>query len=56
VEWRISSLILDLGTRWRWVVSVTFLPSPQFLSRGRSRKKIMSAPKAYLDAEDKRKR
>jgi hypothetical protein len=25
-EWRYSSIILDLGTRWRWVVSVTPLP------------------------------
>jgi hypothetical protein len=25
-EWRYSSIILDLGTRWRWVVSFTTLP------------------------------
>jgi hypothetical protein len=25
-EWRYSSTILDLGTRWRWVVSFTPLP------------------------------
>jgi hypothetical protein len=26
-EWRYSSTILDLGTRWRWVVSLTPLPA-----------------------------
>jgi hypothetical protein len=25
-EWRYSSTILDLETRWRWVISFTFLP------------------------------
>jgi hypothetical protein len=36
-EWRYSSTILDLGTRWRWVVSYTHRPlylwgkSPRFL-------------------------
>jgi hypothetical protein len=25
-EWRYSSTILDLGTRWRWVVSLTLQP------------------------------
>jgi hypothetical protein len=25
-EWRYSSIILDLGTRWRWVVSFTYRP------------------------------
>jgi hypothetical protein len=32
-EWRHSSTILDLGTRWRWVVS--FTPRPVY-SRGNS--------------------
>jgi hypothetical protein len=28
-EWRFSSTILDLGTRWKWVVS--FMPRPLYL-------------------------
>jgi hypothetical protein len=30
-EWRYSSTILDLGTRWRWVVS--FMPRPLYPRR-----------------------
>jgi hypothetical protein len=25
-EWRYSSIILELGTRWRWMVNFTPLP------------------------------
>jgi hypothetical protein len=32
-QWRYSSTILDLGTRWRWVVS--FMPRP-FTPGGKS--------------------
>jgi hypothetical protein len=31
-EWRFSSIILDLGTRWRWAVGFTF---SQFLPKGK---------------------
>jgi hypothetical protein len=34
-EWRYSSTILDLGTRWRWVAS--FMPRPLY-PRGNSRR------------------
>jgi hypothetical protein len=50
-EWRYSSIILDLGTRWRWVVSFTSLPLyPRYSLIGG-----WVAPRAGLDAGEKRK-
>jgi hypothetical protein len=42
-KWRYSSTILDLGTRWRWVVSFT---SRQIYPRGNS---LWVGPRAGLD-------
>jgi hypothetical protein len=42
-EWRYSSTILDLGTRWRWVVSFTTQPLCLWYLLGR----ILSGPHNY---------
>jgi hypothetical protein len=62
-EWRYRSTILDLGTRWRWVVSFTTRPlyprgkSPRYPDRrlrgpqsrsGRGEEKIFPCPESNL--------
>jgi hypothetical protein len=55
-QWRYSSTILNLGTRWRWVVKFTHLP---LYSRGKNPRysldRRMSGPQGLLDAVEKRK-
>jgi hypothetical protein len=53
-EWSYSSTILDLGSRWRWVVS--FTPRPIYL-RGNSfqyslNRRILG-PRSAMDAVEK---
>jgi hypothetical protein len=53
-EWRYSSTVIDLGTRWRWVVR--FTPRPLY-SRRKShwyRLAGWEVPRAGLDAVEKR--
>jgi hypothetical protein len=51
-EWRYSSIILDLSTRWRWVV--IFTPRPLYL-RGKSPRHPLHSPNDGLDAVEQRK-
>jgi hypothetical protein len=50
-EWRYSFTILDLGTRWRWVISLT----PGEITPGTNWIGDWVGPTAGLDAVEKRK-
>jgi hypothetical protein len=55
-EWRYSSTILDLGTRWRWVVSYTPRPLyPEEILPGTHWIGGWVGPRAGLDVVEKRK-
>jgi hypothetical protein len=55
-EWKYSSTIIDLGTRWRWVVSFTALPLyPRENSPGTHWIGGWVSPRDGLDAAEKRK-